>query len=61
MAMERGGKSYGTVTYFFPWDEGFDLLGGFTWMHLSACVPHAQAGRMSMDVSYSMRSYGTLT
>ena len=23
----------------------------FTWMYLSACVPHAQAGRMSMDVS----------
>ena len=30
-------------------------------VHLSACVPHAQAGRMSMGVSYSMRSYGTLT
>ena len=33
-----------------PRGEVFARLGGFTWMDLSACVPHAQAGRMNRMV-----------
>ena len=59
LTVERGGERVEycctTLTEPLPKGEVSARFGGFTWMHLSACVPHAQAGRMVMDVSHSMR------
>ena len=39
-----------TLTKRLPAERGFNSRRRVTWMGLSACVPHAQAGRMNMDV-----------
>ena len=42
VCVQRTGRPHGEVS---------TRVGGFTWMDLSACVPHAQAGRMNMEFS----------